>query len=80
MPGLLDATLKDCYSKEPSLEMSCSVIFKVTLFPYISFLFLYTVQTSLGLKAQQWARAFHIESPQMLFAVFRTEQNRAIPP
>lgn len=76
MPGLLNVTPKDCCSKEPNLEMSsCSVVLKVTLFPYISFLFPFTVQASLGLKSQQWIRAFHIESPQMLLPVFRTEQN-----
>lgn len=44
------------------------VVLKVILFPY-------TVQTSLGLKSQQWVHAFHIESLQMLLAVFRTEQS-----
>lgn len=52
------------------------VVLKVTLFPHIIFLFIYTVQASLGLKSHQWAHAFHIESPQILLPVFRTEQNR----
>lgn len=51
------------------------MVLKVTLFPHLNFLFTYTVQASLGLKSQQWAHVFHIESPQILLPVFKTEQN-----
>lgn len=43
----------------------CSDSSQGYIVPYISFLFLHTVQASLGLKSQWWVHAFHIESPQM---------------